>query len=104
MKAQGHTDKGRYGIHMKQWCKDHEAKAARALADGRVSPELLEELGGMKEKLGLRHIILMHSRMGGPTVGPAELTYNEYKLPSGQTRKIGAWGRNGVKITIRFAL
>lgn len=32
------------------------------------------------------------------------LTYNEYKLPSGQTRKIGAWGRNGVKITIRFAL
>lgn len=32
------------------------------------------------------------------------LTYNEYRLPSGHTRKIGAWGRNGVKITIRFAL
>ena len=32
------------------------------------------------------------------------LTYNEYTLPNGQTRKIGAWGRNGVKVTIRFAL
>lgn len=31
------------------------------------------------------------------------LTYNEYTLPNGQTRKIGAWGRNGVKVTIRFA-
>jgi hypothetical protein len=32
------------------------------------------------------------------------LTYNEYQLPNGHTRKIGAWGRNGVKITVRFAL
>ncbi len=33
------------------------------------------------------------------------LTYNEYMLPDGvHTRKIGAWGRNGVKITFRFAL
>lgn len=32
------------------------------------------------------------------------LTYNEYQLPSGHTRKINGWGRNGVKVTIRFAL
>ena len=33
------------------------------------------------------------------------LTYNDYVLPDGiHRRKIGAWGRNGVKITIRFAL
>jgi nitroimidazol reductase NimA-like FMN-containing flavoprotein (pyridoxamine 5'-phosphate oxidase superfamily) len=50
------------------------------------------------------------------------LTYNDYELPykvpvqqvneDGETvtvmvparRKLGAWGRNGVKITVRFAL
>ena len=38
----------------------------------------MEELASLKEKLGLRHVILMHSRMGGPAIGPAELVYNEY--------------------------
>ncbi len=33
------------------------------------------------------------------------LTYNDYLLPDGiHRRKIGAWGRNGVKVTIIFAL
>jgi len=33
------------------------------------------------------------------------LTYNDYLLPDGiHRRKVGAWGRNGVKVTIRFAL
>mgnify|MGYP002623174080 CR=1 FL=1 len=33
------------------------------------------------------------------------LTYNDYLLPDGiHRRKIGAWGRNGVKITFRIAL
>lgn len=33
------------------------------------------------------------------------LTYNDYLLPDGvHRRKMGAWGRNGVKITVRFAL
>ena len=32
------------------------------------------------------------------------ITYNDYVLPNGNRRKIGAWGRNGVKITVRFAL
>lgn len=32
------------------------------------------------------------------------LTYNEYELPNGATRKYGAWGRNGVKISFHFEL
>lgn len=33
------------------------------------------------------------------------ITYNDYLLPDGiHRRKIGAWGRNGVKLTVRFAL
>ena len=48
------------------------------LTDTMVNPALLDELGALKKTLGLRHIILMHSRMGGPAVGPAELVYNEY--------------------------
>ena len=33
------------------------------------------------------------------------LTYNDYLLPDGiHRRKIGAWGRNGIKITARFSL
>ncbi len=30
-----------------------------------------------KEELNIRHIILLHSELGGPCVGPAELIYNE---------------------------
>ena len=43
-----------------------------------VTPEIWEEIRAVKEKLGLRHVLLLHSLMGGPTVGPAELVYNEY--------------------------
>lgn len=33
------------------------------------------------------------------------ITYNEYLLPDGiHYRKLGGWGRNGVKLTVRFAL
>ncbi len=32
------------------------------------------------------------------------LTYNEYTLPDGNTRTVGKWGRNGVKVSVRFAL
>ena len=33
------------------------------------------------------------------------LTYNDYMLPDGiHRRKIGAWGRNGVKLSVRFDL
>ena len=30
------------------------------------------------------------------------ITYNDYILPDGNRRRIPAWGRNGVKVTIRF--
>lgn len=33
------------------------------------------------------------------------ITYNDYLLPDGvHRRKLGAWGRNGVKVTVRFSL
>lgn len=32
------------------------------------------------------------------------LTYNDYTLPNGNRRKLGGWGRNGIKITFRIAL
>ena len=48
------------------------------ISDIMVTPEIWEEIKEVKEKCGLRNVILMHSLMGGPTVGPAELIYNEY--------------------------
>ena len=47
------------------------------ISDIMVSPELWKELRDEKETLGLRNIILIHSKMGGPSVGPAELIFNE---------------------------
>ena len=47
------------------------------ISDIMVSPELWKELQNEKEALGLRNIILMHSKMGGPAIGPAELIFNE---------------------------
>ena len=32
------------------------------------------------------------------------ITYNDYMLPNGMRRKLGGWGRNGVKLTVFFAL
>ena len=48
------------------------------VSDIMVTPAIFEEINTVKEKCGLRNIIFMHSLMGGPTVGPAELVYNEY--------------------------
>jgi acetyl esterase/lipase len=47
------------------------------ISDIMVAPDVREELFKAKEELGLRNVIYLHSLMGGPTVGPAELTYNE---------------------------
>ena len=47
------------------------------LSDIMLSPELWPELEQARKELGLRHIILLHSRLGGPCAGPAELVYNE---------------------------
>lgn len=48
------------------------------VSDIMVTPEIWEEIRAVREACGLRHVILMHSLMGGPAVGPAELVYNEY--------------------------
>lgn len=47
------------------------------LSDIMVTPEILRELKE-NDDLGLRHVILIHSRLGGPTCGPAELLYDEF--------------------------
>ncbi len=47
------------------------------ISDIMVTPEIKDEIEKVKEEFGLRNVIYMHSLMGGPTVGPAELTYNE---------------------------
>jgi acetyl esterase/lipase/acyl-coenzyme A synthetase/AMP-(fatty) acid ligase len=48
------------------------------LSDIMVTPDLWYELADSKEKLGLRNVILMHSRLGGPCAGPAELVFDEF--------------------------
>lgn len=47
------------------------------LSDIMVTPELWRALQKAKDALGLRNIILLHSRLGGPCTGPAELVYDE---------------------------
>ena len=48
------------------------------VSDIMVTPEIREEIKKVKAEYGLRNVIYMHSLMGGPTVGPAEVVYNEY--------------------------
>jgi acetyl esterase/lipase len=47
------------------------------IADIIVTPEIRQEIESIRDKMGLRNVIYMHSLMGGPAVGPAELTWNE---------------------------
>ncbi len=47
------------------------------LSDIMISPETWPDIESVKKELGVRNIILLHSRLGGPSVGPAELIYNE---------------------------
>lgn len=48
------------------------------LSDILLTPQTWNAIQKEAEKLGLRHIILLHSLLGGPTVGPAELVFNEF--------------------------
>ena len=48
------------------------------VSDIMVTPEVWEEIIEVRKQFGLRHVILMHSLMGGPALGPAELVYNEF--------------------------
>lgn len=56
------------------------------IADIMVTPALWQEIQQEREALGLRNVILMHSRLGGPCAGPAELMFNElnYHMLEGQ--------------------
>ena len=47
------------------------------LSDIMVTPDTWPQIEAAKEKYGVRNIILLHSRLGGPCTGPAELVYNE---------------------------
>ncbi len=48
------------------------------LSDIMITPEMWPEMKREAEKLGIRNIIFLHSRLGGPCTGPAELVYNEF--------------------------
>ena len=52
------------------------------LSDIMVTPEVWKEICAARESLGLRHVILMHSLLGGAATGPAELVYNEFNYHS----------------------
>ena len=43
-----------------------------------VTPKIWADICREKQRLGIRNVILLHSRLGGPSVGPAELFYNEF--------------------------
>ena len=48
------------------------------ISDILVTPQLFRDIEKEKDELGLRNVILLHSRLGGAAVGPAELVYNEF--------------------------
>ena len=48
------------------------------LSDIMLTPDQWPAIERAKEELGLRNVILLHSRLGGPCTGPAELVYDEY--------------------------
>lgn len=48
------------------------------LTDIMVTPDLWREIQRERDGLGLKNVILLHSRLGGPCVGPAELIFDEF--------------------------
>ncbi|SEP66117.1 Acyl-CoA synthetase (AMP-forming)/AMP-acid ligase II [Lachnospiraceae bacterium NE2001] len=48
------------------------------LSDIMITPEMWPEIEEVGKKLGIKNIILLHSLLGGPCTGPAELFYNEF--------------------------
>ena len=48
------------------------------LSDMMVTPQFWYEIEKEKDRLGLRHVILLHTKLGGPCCGPAELVFNEF--------------------------
>ena len=47
------------------------------LSDIMITPDMWPRIMEAKEELGLRNVILLHSHLGGPCTGPAELVYDE---------------------------
>jgi acyl-coenzyme A synthetase/AMP-(fatty) acid ligase len=47
------------------------------LSDIMLTPDMWPEIEKAKAELGLRNVIFLHSRLGGPCAGPAELVYDE---------------------------
>ena len=48
------------------------------ITDIMVTSEVWDEIQAAKKKYNINNVILIHSLMGGPSIGPAELIYNEY--------------------------
>jgi len=48
------------------------------ITDMVVTPDVWNMIQSEREELGLRNVILLHTKLGGPTVGPAELLFNEF--------------------------
>ena len=48
------------------------------LSDIMITPEMWPAIEKAKKELGLRNILFLHSRLGGPCTGPAELVYDEF--------------------------
>ena len=63
-------------------CKQASAKSGKItdliLSDIMITPEMWPGIEEVGKRLGLRNIILVHSHLGGPCTGPAELVFNEY--------------------------
>ena len=56
------------------------------ISDIMVTPQIYEEIKEVKKQFGLRNVIFMHSLMGGPSIGPAEMIFNEYNYHSLKNR------------------
>ena len=62
-----------------QWKKmvEKERLTDLVLSDIMIAPKMWPDILAAKEEFGIRNIILLHSKLGGPCTGPAELIYNE---------------------------
>lgn len=48
------------------------------LSDFIVTPDLIRDIERNRERLGIKHVIFLHSRLGGPCTGPSEMIFNEF--------------------------
>lgn len=48
------------------------------ISDIMVTPQMWEEIKRAKAEFGIRNVILLHTRLGGPAIGYAEMLFNEF--------------------------